>query len=636
MKRRNIAVCYTGCDPENEAFIVSSIHKRCAELDINLLAFASLITNPSLNTGLTLAPSIVRGESEIFNLINYDMVDGIIILGESLISRESMYKIDSEARSKGIPVVNINDPLNILQKNIMLSDQNAMELVVEHLVSVHGLKRINFIGGFPGNQQTEERLAAYKKVLVRHGLPVEEERIAYGKFWKEATECTEQFMQAEEKPEAIVCANDSMAFFSIGWLREHGFEVPRDVIVTGFDGIADGGQYNPSITTVRKALDKAGSLAVDVICDICDGKSVPDKISVDSLFIPRQSCGCVPIVQMDSSALYSKHYDELNNMKGFNNHILKMNTAFANVQSSKELFLETREGARFFDLKRMYICIGNDIENDEPNLESRADNRFNGICDKVVSMVQYGHDIPIGTVFNSSELLPENIFNEEKAVFIEFSPLYFKDDFLGYIAYEPTRSFGSEELFPKWVLQISNNAGSFYMNKELQYFVDKLESLYMRDPLTGLYNRRGLERLGKRLLGQAQENNRLFTVMCADLDHLKPINDIYGHEAGDNAILQAALAIKQVLPEDSVCVRTGGDEYCVLLSHSADLRMEEISEQINSILEEYNKTSGLPYSVSCSCGWCTANACELESFDQLSGEADENMYRTKMAKKAAR
>lgn len=636
MRRKNIAVCVTGYDQEYESAVVNGVYQRCVELDYNLLVFADLIRKPDLNSAHKLAFNVVRGESEIFNLINYDMVDGIIILGDSIVNVDSMMEIDRIARIKGIPTVNVNDPEHTLQENILLSDSIAMEFVVEHLISEHKLTKINFIGGFPGNLQTEERLSAYKKVLTRHGLPVEESRIAYGQFWKKSIECTEQFMSADEKPEAIVCASDAMAIFSIDWLNKHGYKVPEDIIVTGFDGIKDGKYSIPSITTVRRAFGEAGKTAVELINDIISGKDVPDTIYIDSVLEKRQSCGCIPMSQIDTSEFYIRHYDELNAYKGFNTYIIDMNTKYASAGSSEDIYLDTVKGAEFFKLKRMYICIGSDIEGSEPSLDNRMTGGYNGLCKSMVSMISYGHNVPSGTKFNSEDLLPEDIFNGEKAVFFAFSPLYFKDRFLGYMAYEPSRIFGLGELFSVWTMQISNNAGSYYMNKELEYFVDRLESMYICDPLTGLYNRRGLDRFGAKLFKMAKEQNMRFTVFCADIDHLKPINDMYGHEAGDNAILQTAKAIENSAPDNSVCVRTGGDEYCILVAHTADYPIKDIEDSINRYLDDYNKNSGLAYNVGCSCGWSTGDACNMSGFDELYTIADENMYRTKLARKAAR
>lgn len=93
MKRKTIALCVTGYDKEYETRIAEGIARRCSALDINLLVFASLIRKPDLNSGLTLPESVIKGETAVFDLINYNMLDGIIILGDSIIDESVIEKV---------------------------------------------------------------------------------------------------------------------------------------------------------------------------------------------------------------------------------------------------------------------------------------------------------------------------------------------------------------------------------------------------------------------------------------------------------------------------------------------------------------------------------------------------------------
>lgn len=637
MKRKTIAVCVTGYDWEYETRVVKGIYERCQEKNINLLAFATLMRRPELNTDRVLPESIVRGELEIFHLINYDLIDGIVILGDSMIQADVIYEIAEQAKQHGVPILNINDPNHELEYNILLSDKIAMEFVVRHLVEDHGLRKINFIGGFPGNLQTEQRLAAYRKILTEHGIPVEEKRIAYGEFWKKAAVCTEQFLSSGDKPEAIVCASDTMAFFCMDYLKEHGYRIPEDIVVTGFDGIQDCEIYRPTLTTVRRAFQEAGELAVDVFCDIFAGKKPEKHIYVDSVLVRHQSCGCVPKNQKEHTDFCDSRYGELNNFMEFNTYIFEMNTRFASAKNSEELYWDTKRGAEFFKLRKLYICICSNIEKN--NLAFDKDEirqEYTGLSDTMLSMLQYGHGVPIRKEFATKQLLPEPFLYGDKAIFYAFSPLYFKNRFLGYLAYEPTKTRGMGDFFATWVMSISNNAGSFYMNNELEYVVDELENLYMRDPLTGLYNRRGMTRFGYNVIERAKKNSDWVTIVCADLDRLKPINDLYGHEAGDNAILQAAKAIETAMPQDSICIRTGGDEFCVILSHHEKEDVQQYIARMDGVLAAYSQTSGLPYQVGCSCGYCSVCSDQLVSIEQMIKAADENMYQVKVRKKANR
>lgn len=639
MKRKTVAVCVTGYNWDGESREVYGIYKKCMELDINLIAFAPLTRTPDLNWHKTLPESIKRCETEIFELINYDLIDGIIFMGETMVDDDVIRKITERAKDKGIAAVNVNDMVHHDTdcSSVKLSDKMGMELVVRHLIEDHGLTRINFIGGFPGNEQTEERLAAYKKVLAEHNIPIEESRIAYGEFWKKAIDCTAEFLKAEAKPQAIVCANDTMSFFCIDYLKDQGIKVPEKIAVTGFDGIRDCEVYKPTVTTIRRDYQHVGEVALDIIIKSWEGQEPPAEVYVESRLVRNESCGCAKKHSEDTNDFYTSRYGELNTFKEFNSYILEMNMGFASASTSAELYDDLVTGAEFFRFKRLYVCICSNVEYGGNSYDpDKIRPRFSGLSDTMVSMLKFGHDVPVGTAFPSAQLVPEDLLNGEKAIFLGFSPIYFKDTFLGYLAYEPSDMTGNGDFFATWIASISNNAGSFYMNNELEYVVEELENLYIRDPLTGLYNRRGMARLGRALLEAAKaDGGGSVTIICADIDGLKPINDIYGHEAGDNAILQTAKAIESAMPEGSVSVRTGGDEFCIILTCGENATMEYI-DRVNAYLDEYNSSSGLPYKVGCSCGFYSISADKIFTMDDMVKIADENMYKKKAEKKTGR
>lgn len=636
-KRKTIAVCVTGYDNEYETRVVDGVYRACQAADINLLVFASLLRKPELNSERVLPENVIHGEIEIFRLINYNLIDGIIMLGESFVTTDVITNVRNRAKEHHIPVVNISDPAHETDINIILSDSVAMEYVMRHLVEEHGVRRINFIGGFPGNLQTEERLNAYKKILTEYHIPIEEKRIAYGEFWTKAKECTRKFMEVpgEEQPEAIVCASDAMALFCMDYLKSIGMRIPEDVIVTGFDGVKDCELCSPTLTTVRRAFGTAGRQAVSALAAIWKGENAEKKYYVESELIKNESCGCMKCAHDEKN--YAERYKVQNRFIEFNTYILGMNSNFGNVADSKELYLDTIRGAEFFGLKQMFLCLCTDVENQNRMLDQAESGYIsNSLTERVVSMVQFGHEVPVGTEFASAQLLPVNLLDREKPVFYAFSPLYFKDRFLGYMAYEPSATSGSAgDLFATWILQISNNAGSFYMKNELRYVVDKLEGLYERDPLTGLYNRRGMNH-NRRVVECAARAGELVTVLCADVDNLKVVNDAYGHEGGDTVIIRAAMAISQALPEAAVCVRTGGDEFCAIFSHDEKVSVDDMIRHIDEILKDFNENSGLPYKAGCSCGYYSARISNVSELDDMMKIADENMYKVKVAKKAVR
>ena len=91
MKRKSIAVCVTGYDWECASRIINGIFYRCQELNINLLVFASMLKKPVLSITELLSANIINGETEIFNLINYKTIDGVIILGDTMIDKKTVF-----------------------------------------------------------------------------------------------------------------------------------------------------------------------------------------------------------------------------------------------------------------------------------------------------------------------------------------------------------------------------------------------------------------------------------------------------------------------------------------------------------------------------------------------------------------
>lgn len=629
-KRKAVAVCVTSYNWEYESRIIEGIRRKCAADDIDLLVFSNLMTKVEIGSDRVIPKNVMCGEVEIYNLINYDMLDGVIVFGDNLLLPDIIFKVREKAAEHGIPILNVNNPENVLDYNVVLSDKKAMGLVVDHLIEVHGLKKINFIGGFPGNFQTEERLAAYRKSLEAHGIPYDEKRVAYGRFWHWAKDCTKEFLDSGDIPEAIVCASDTMAFFCMDEIKARGMKIPDDIVVTGFDGVADCERYKPSLTTVRHEYLKAGIEAVNVLESVWSGKETPRIVTVDAGIVVNESCGC-EVIKKDYDSFYDQFYIERDHSHEFDFRVIEMNTKISAAKTSEELFASATDLAAFFKLKELYICVSEDVE--KGKVKFQQDSGFIGLAERSVSMIKYGHDIPAGTSFDTKDIIPGQLLGRDEPVFFGFVPFYFRNCLLGYFAFVPQMVEGSGELFLTWTMNLSNNAGTFYLNKELRDVADELRNINMTDPLTGICNRRGLNTFAPEILNSKEG---FITIVCADVDGLKPINDTYGHEGGDNAIIVTARAIKNSMPKGAVCARTGGDEFCaVFCSESADETAQCIAD-VDKYLETYNEMSGLPYKVGCSCGYTTVPCGSVLTMEDMIKSADKSMYGVKRERKTVR
>lgn len=121
------------------------------------------------------------------------------------------------------------------------------------------------------------------------------------------------------------------------------------------------------------------------------------------------------------------------------------------------------------------------------------------------------------------------------------------------------------------------------------------------------------------------------TIIMADLDGLKYINDNFGHDEGDNAIRTAANALMYACPPNSLCTRFGGDEMLAVCCGKYD--KGEITAAVNSFLDNFNRGSDKPYKVSMSIGIDYADSSMELSFEELVRKSDKLMYDEKKKRK---
>ncbi|MBU2759148.1 GGDEF domain-containing protein [Acidithiobacillus sulfurivorans] len=173
------------------------------------------------------------------------------------------------------------------------------------------------------------------------------------------------------------------------------------------------------------------------------------------------------------------------------------------------------------------------------------------------------------------------------------------------------------------------------LKKQLADEQNRQSWLANHDALTGLNNRRGLDTYFIHAILRAQRNNTLLAILIVDLDDFKPINDTYGHEAGDRLLIKVSEALKGVTRSTDFLVRLGGDEFVVLLEglHSgADLQpvMNHIRKAVESpiLLETQSSVS-----VGCSAG-LTLYPEDSAAPDGLLRHADEALYVAKRNKQS--
>lgn len=174
--------------------------------------------------------------------------------------------------------------------SIRIDNRGAARTMVNYLISL-GHRRIGVISGLKDNPHAIDRLAGYKESLKEAGIAFDKDLVAEGDFtmWS-GLNAAAQFCHMKEPPTAVFCMNDEMALGAIQTLKGHGFKVPEDISVTGFDDIAYAKYCDPSLTTISQPAEEMGKMAMDMLLRIIEGESLNQTECVlPSEFIIRKS-----------------------------------------------------------------------------------------------------------------------------------------------------------------------------------------------------------------------------------------------------------------------------------------------------------------------------------------------------------
>jgi len=163
---------------------------------------------------------------------------------------------------------------------------------------------------------------------------------------------------------------------------------------------------------------------------------------------------------------------------------------------------------------------------------------------------------------------------------------------------------------------------------ERRAFEDKLRVLSLRDDLTGLYNRRGFSLLAEQRLKDSRRSASSLTLVYADVDHLKLINDSFGHHAGDVALGLCAKALTAIFRESDVVARIGGDEFVVLAEDDAR-GLDVLAMLVKRQLARRAVPADLAFPLAMTLGTTRSQPPHSLSLDELLQRADQLMYQRK-------
>jgi LacI family transcriptional regulator len=218
--------------------------------------------------------------------------DGMLVFSDGL-SDDDL--ISLHAREFPMVLVHRTSPDSVKIPSVTVENKKITFELIEHLIKVHGRKRIMFMRGPDRQEDSSWREMGYKYALLANDIPFDEELVLNGGFERStAYEALNNFIcnNAHVSFDAIFTGDDDAAIGVLMALRDHGCRVPEDVSVVGFDDLGFSAFLTPPLTTVSAPTEMVGRIATEQLFTLFDKQFPGDITLLPTELITRRSCGC--------------------------------------------------------------------------------------------------------------------------------------------------------------------------------------------------------------------------------------------------------------------------------------------------------------------------------------------------------
>jgi LacI family transcriptional regulator len=216
--------------------------------------------------------------------------DGITVFVDSVSDEEleRFHQIE-------FPVVLIHrsSPPGLSIPCVTIENKQGARKLVDHLIEVHGYRRIAFLTGREEHEDSYWREMGYRESLAAHGIPFDPHLVAVGGFDRqEAQAATECWLMEGVEFDAVFSGDDASSIGVLAALRHAGKRVPEEIAVVGFDDTDLSRYLNPPLTTVRAPIERVGREAINQLVRLVRGGQAEPLVLLPTELVVRRSCGC--------------------------------------------------------------------------------------------------------------------------------------------------------------------------------------------------------------------------------------------------------------------------------------------------------------------------------------------------------
>ena len=218
--------------------------------------------------------------------------DGLLVFSDGLVDEDL-----ANFHASGFPMVLVHrtPPSSLSLPFVTVENIEITRQLIEHLIQVHGRRRILFMRGPADQEDSYRREVGYKAALEANGISVDERLLLNGEFERNiAYSVLDEFLSNGQRVafDAVFTGDDDAAIGALKALHQHRYRIPEDVAVVGFDDLGFAQFLNPPLTTVRAPTETVGRVASERLFALLENQTEDEALVLSTEIIYRRSCGC--------------------------------------------------------------------------------------------------------------------------------------------------------------------------------------------------------------------------------------------------------------------------------------------------------------------------------------------------------
>lgn len=547
-KKLLLGVICSEIDNTEQKQLISGITETALKMNTDI-AVISNVYNPDNSD------SELFCENKIYDLILSKDLNGIILLAESVVNPELKKLIKEKIMERtDIPVIAIGTKTAEFETEnitfINTDDEQDIFDITSHLIETHNFSDIDILTGNESLKVSHQRVKGYRNSLEKHRICFDEAKVHFGNFWMNSgEELARKYINKElHKPQALICANDYMAYGFLDEMCEQGKKIPEYITVIGYEDVKKRMKHSPVLTTYRRNRKQLGSEAVRLIIAGIRNKETAEFVTPHGDIICGDSCPCGKNIRQ-----YNEELKEIRELEMFEYlNLMSLQEEKLSKCSNLEEFVSACSGFCFLirNANQFTFCLS------ENWYDSNAENMSDIM---VCRTVNAGVSEPN---FNRMNISAVTSRNSKPSVYY-FNPIFFSKTNFGYLIIKYDSLNSPDIIYRSWLKCISNSLEFLRMKNDIKYLSQCQNLSDTQDSLTGLYSENGLIRNLRLKASDCKNDDRLVMIMIKTAVVSRNFNtEQQNVENRVNSEAEAGNCFKLIADgNEAYCARTGDNTF---------------------------------------------------------------------------